>query len=403
MLQQYSIFSPVSGQAQNRPGILLADSFASESENMIYLQGMAQRMQGRGSLFTDTITDPLLMLTQYRLRNSTKYLLAATKSGVWYRGASAWTAITGATAFTGDEGDLWSFCHYNDTFVFTNGVDAVKKWPATGNVAVLGGSPPIAKYVTEYYRYLVLGNTTSGGSAYPSNLTWARLGYLEDFTNGDAGETSLDGDDPITGFAKLGDYLLIFKERSIFRAYPIGGDLVFKLERINDKIGCLSGHSIIVANGIVYFFGGDNRFYACVGTNEAPSISDAIPDICDSINPNKRDIIYGAYQEGLNRLCWLVPTGNSATNDKMLIYDLENKAWSTAVMDGTCLSPGGYILQASRTWDEQADTWDNSGGRWDDVVLLQARFQTFAGQLTGNVTRCGRPGRIRRWISPESL
>ncbi|MDD4924286.1 MAG: hypothetical protein PHF74_05575 [Dehalococcoidales bacterium] len=380
-LQQYHIFSPIGGIKQNLPGILLNDVFAEESENMIYRDGMVQRMQGRGSLYTDTITDPILMLTQYRKRSGTKYLMAATKDNVYYRGAATWTDITGATAFTGDADDIWSFCHFNDTFVFTNGVDPIKKWTGSSNVVVLGGSPNVSKYLTEYYRYLILGNLTD----YPSNIQWGRLGYLEDFTNGDTGEQVIDGEDHIRGFAKLGDYLLIFKERSIFRAFPIGGDLVFNIGRINDKIGASAGHSIVVANGVVYFFGGDNRFYACVGTNEAPEISQAIPDLCDSINPDKRELIYGTYQEGLNRIVWLVPTGTSTTCNEMFIYDLDTQAWSRAIMEASVLCPGGYIMQASRTWNEQADTWDTATGRWNDVTLLAGRTANIAGEYDGTV------------------
>jgi len=160
---------------------------------------------------------------------------------------------------------------------------------------------------------------------------------------------------------------------------------VFRFERINDKIGASAGHSVVVANGVVYFFGGDNRFYACDGTNHAPEISANIPDLCDAINSDERELIYGTYQEGLNRIVWLVPTGTSTTCNEMLIYDLETQGWSRAIMAASVLSPGGYIMQASRTWDEQSDTWDGMDGRWNDVTLLAGATANIAGEYDGTV------------------
>jgi hypothetical protein len=69
----------------------------------------------------------------------------------------------------------------------------------------------------------------------------------------------------------------------------------------------------------------------------------------------------------------------------MFIYDIENQSWSIAIMDGTCLSPGGYILQASRTWDEQSDSWDATSERWNDVTLLQGAVSNLCGTSNGKV------------------
>jgi len=379
-MNQYAIFTPVGGIKQNLPGILLNDAFAEESVNVIFKDGMVQRMQGRGAMFPDKLNEDVLMLTQYRKRNGSKYLMTATRNKVYYRGQNNWVDITGTTPYTGDASDLWSFCHFNDTFVFTNGVDAPKKWDGMGDVVALGGNPPIAKYVTEYSHYLVFLCLAD----YPSNIRWGQIGCLEDFSNGDAGECVLDGDDYIRGVAKLGDYLIIFKERSIFRAYPIGGDLVFKIEKINDKIGCLGGHSIVVANGIVYFYGGDNRFYAYAGANEASEISQNIPELCDRIN-QKANQIYGAYQEGLNRIVWIVPTGESDTPNEMFIYDLDTQAWSKADFPATCLNPTGYVAEGNKIWEEQSDTWDTAIGRWNDVKFLTGQRANLSGSQDGSI------------------
>jgi hypothetical protein len=137
---------------------------------------------------------------------------------------TSWDDITvDKTDLTGTTTDLVStalpLLSGESIICITNGKDAIVKWNATGLCEVLGGTPPVAKFIQEYKTYLVCANI-QGGVDISQRVQWSDTADPEEWSGGNSGAVDLieDGGD-ITGLSLFGDYLCVHKQNSIYLGY----------------------------------------------------------------------------------------------------------------------------------------------------------------------------------------
>lgn len=129
--------------------------------------------------------------------------------------------------------------------VFTNGIDAIRKVGITGNVALLGGTPPIAKYCRAFGPYLVLGYITTGGNTYYSRIQWCDTGDCETWVGGNAGSADLLEDpEDMTGIGIFGNFLTVHKQTSIYLGQLVTTSDVFRFDRKSTGVGCVAEATI---------------------------------------------------------------------------------------------------------------------------------------------------------------
>lgn len=306
----------------------------------------------------------------------------------------AWEDITGGVFFTTQD-VRWQFTTFFDSnlkkrvLILSNGVQHPYKWTGEGNIQPVNGNLPICKYLCEYKGYLMLGNIfDTDGTNLPSNIRWSSIGEYENWTGGDSGEASIGGVDEITGLAKVRDYLLIFKEKSIYLLSLTSGITVFSIGKLTDSIGCVAPNSIVSINDRIYFFGNDYKFYMTDGVSIS-EISSPIDSLISEMDFNQiKDLMYGVYLEGLNRILWLYPTSNSPENDKALLFDLKTGAWSTLSFSGTVITRGGYKLkEPDLKWSDLTNTWDEQTKKWNSISYLTGQPVNLIADENGNIYR----------------
>lgn len=181
-------------------------------------------------------------IADYQMRDLTQYLVVTTDDDIYYDNAGIWTSIKGALAFSDGRA---SFATFNNLLVGTNGIDAPYKWSSVGNCALLGGSPPIGKYITSFNGRLVLANCKDGAFDYPTRV------YYSDIDNPESwdvvtGYFELESDDAqqITAVKQLGQYLVVYKNKSIGIISGYGLDTWVVDRSFKTGIGCVSGDTL---------------------------------------------------------------------------------------------------------------------------------------------------------------
>lgn len=337
------------GIKENIPTILLSDIYTpgDPTVNVVFENGYLRKIKGRMSAF-DTIPDNeyINMLSSFQQTTGQRFFIAGTKSKIYYWNTDTWKDITGTATFTGEDKDYWSFTQYGNYFIFTNGVDEIFYWDGTGDIQQLGGSPPIAKFITNFKNYLIAGRLEDN----PHKIAWSSIGEINNWTTGDSGEAVVGDTEEIMGFGKTTDYLVIFKKSSIYILHYVGGNYVFNIIKRVEGIGCYAPDSIMVSNNFVYFFGANKRIYAFDGI-EAKDISAGIQDTLSNIKDENFGLIYGLTLETLNKIVWLIPEGDVDVCNKMLILDISTGVWFKFDIGGTVLAIGGYTLESAETWD----------------------------------------------------
>jgi len=394
-MKQYAIVSPAGGFKEDLPSILIDKVYTPgyPTKNVLYENGLIRKGKGRGQDFvTLTGSREVNMLAHFEKTTIAlgrkRYFIVGSKDKIYYWNGTAWADITGAATFTGTETDIWSFTPYGEYFIFTNGKDGLYKWGGTGNIAILGGTPPNAKYVAQFKNYVVAANV----AGYYNRVAWSAIGEMENWTTGDSGEAIVDDVQPIMGLSATTNYLVIFKQFSIYIMNMIGGDLVFSINKRVERVGCHAPHSITELNNQVYFFGSNKRIYMFDGI-EAHDISASIQDMLAQIKESNFGLIHGITIDSLNRLVWLIPKGNVTRNNYMVVYDVNIGAWFQYEIEGTVMGVGGYEVEADDTWNtmlaQPGITWAtiDPDRQWDDISYSSGERVNVIGSTDGKVYR----------------
>ena len=137
--QLFGIFSPLLGEKQDFPTILLDKTVQIENENIIRKYGEVRRRQMREPDMLDSSddkyqtpdTNPILHYHTFTKRTTgTQYVLAFTKAHIylWNTATKVWDTKFVCSADCTE----WDTVSYNDKVIATNNVDMVLVWDTTG-------------------------------------------------------------------------------------------------------------------------------------------------------------------------------------------------------------------------------------------------------------------------------
>ena len=204
-----------------------------------------------------------------------------------------------------------------------NGLGCTMNITTVSNNAVPMGVPTDlqkAKYVTIYQNYAFLANVTVDSVNYRSRLYWSGINNIGSWDAADFNDVSRDDGQKITGIKRLGDRLVIFKDRSIHVAFFTGdADIPFQFTQTNSPVGCVSNFSIQeVNNGLVflswdglYFFDGFNAYKISDRLNKT-----FLTDLADK----QFYKAVSCYQHSKNRYYLAIASSGQTDNDTIITW-----------------------------------------------------------------------------------
>jgi hypothetical protein len=222
---------------------------------------------------------------------------------------------------------------------------------------------PRAKYISFFKGRLWAANllnepyTVRWGGPQPYHKVWPQLSY----------EVLAEHDNsPITGMHPLGEFMVIFKQDSIWMAYDSGLDAfglqTYAIRQVVAGTGCVANSSIKAIRGNLIFLAEDG-IYRFDGAG-VEKISDPIGTTIADISPGRRPFSAAAHWKTNSLYLLSVSTGGSA-NDTTIVYDYDNGTW--------------WI------WDNiDAQHWLEDEGQYDEETLYfgdsQGRIYRMGGQ-----------------------
>ena len=129
----------------------------------------------------------------------------------------------------------------------------------------------------------------------------------------------------ITALKAVGNDMVVATDRSLYRMYITGNDFQpYGIRKTYSPVGCTAPRSMVVANGSMFFWGGDG-FYA-FGNNTAVNISEVrLGEIHRDMQSTLLNDICGCYHD--EKIYWAVPYDSTTHLDRIWIYDLRTKEW----------------------------------------------------------------------------
>lgn len=205
-----------------------------------------------------------------------------TNSNMYYWNGSAWTASTGWTSkglgqhrFAQLGGSIFVVNGANDMMSSTNGAS----WVTTNCPTSL-----VLSYITRYRGRLIAMNTN--GTVYFSSIINPAVSPFITWTTGtDFFRVNPDDGGYASGFATVGNVLLIFKNNGFYRA-DITNEFVVPDDLY--QVGAVSQEAITVSQGLCYFYSGTS-IYKTDGAAYPVDIGRTIQYYIDLIS-NKSDV-----------------------------------------------------------------------------------------------------------------
>lgn len=228
----------------------------------VFSQGGITKLRG---ITTASATTPIIALMRYEGTDQATTVLRMTPTKVHKLNTSgnSWDDATG-TDLTGISSTRPQWTGHKGVLVFTNeGKDRPRKWTGSGNTTVLGGTPPYAKAIADYEKFLMLGNISSDGTTFNPR----RIAYSDDYdvnwSSCTGFEINLDETDgEIRAMLPLGKVLIVYKADAVQPVRFVGGNTRFTHDVFPFDQGILAPRSLqMVGNAAHAFLATDLQLY----------------------------------------------------------------------------------------------------------------------------------------------
>jgi len=293
---------------------------------------------------------------------------------------------------TGDEDNNFVAAVVNDYYIFSNGIVPLLCWNMTdATVAELTGGEALAcKAMQMIGERLCLYHLPD----LPRRVKWTVVGGITpeaaDWTGPGSGDTDLDsifGEDVIQTAHKLGNYVVIYGEKTIAMQEYTGktpDDPYAFYVRVAGT-GTPSERGVCNLGDKHIMLGWDD-VYIYKGGTDVQSIGDKVSrELFDLINPTYIHRSFVVYLDEQYEVRIYFPLIGSTTPNCYFTYSLSNGSWSRG--SRSYMAFGAYKkITGADTWDTIATattTWDELTIRWNDVSLEKLSPLSIYGDANG--------------------
>lgn len=268
----------------------------------------------------------------------------------------------------------------NDWCVFTNGIDPPKRFDGT-NCVVIPNLPSSGNTICQslklYNTALFLFCTVEGGTNYSQRVRRSNQTDPSDWTTGTAGfDDLLDGADSIISADVLGPYLIVYKERSIYRGSFYGSSGInYNFDKMLSAEGVMSGGSVIDMEDY-HIVIGTSDVYEYRGDYSLKSISSGIKNKLYGYNSDVeakyKQRMFAFYNQELNEawVCYVSKTSADGNCDKILRYNITTGGWHTRELHNTICGFGSYTKTTSYAWEDLNGDWASQMWTWNTNQIL---------------------------------
>lgn len=336
------------------PGILVDASgvYPSESGGI--------RAVPTAAAFSDALPSACLRAFSHQDLTNSFRTVAGTSTKLYELSVTSWTDVSQTGDYTASS---WNFAAWGNYILAVNQIDPIQYQATSGDdFADVAGSPA-GKYITAAQNFIIVANITN----YGNRVQWCAQGDHTDWTpslSTQAGYYDMsDTPGDITGLAKLGDDILVFKARNLYHGTYIGPPLIWSFRRVQTYCGAPSQESIIELENGVYFVGQDD-FYVYDGTTPRRLGAGVRFWFQNRVDRNFLEKITGVY-DGMRRLLfWYYPVASDGTSNliEALIYDWQTQRWGRVEQE----------IEAVLTHWSSAITYDTIADFFATYTILEA-------------------------------
>ena len=270
-------------------------------------------------------------------------------SDKWGEGSLASTVIL-------DPGS-WSLDNFGEQLIATVKDGKTFVWdagatnPLDARAVIMTGAPTATRLTitSDRDRHVVhFGTETTIGDATTQDPMFIRFSDQENYSVyqptsvNTAGTFRLDTGNKIVAAVSGKDYNLILTDQAAYTMQFVGPPFTFSIRQVGSNCGCIGQHSVVYADGKVFWMGAGGGFFVFDGTVKLlPSlVEDFVFTTTGSnvgINYSSNEIIYGSHNSLFNEIIWFYPAGTplgdpAVQNNRTVVYNYVENTWSTMTL-----------------------------------------------------------------------
>lgn len=310
--------------------------------------------------------------------DDTKRVFAGTTTKLYELIAGVWTDGSRVGDYNGGSDTRWSFTQYGDATIAANRADTMQR-STSGDFADISGAPK-AEIVFSVGAFVMALNVNDGAEK-PNG--WHCCAAFDD-TDWTASVTTQSAKGllvatagRLTAGARLGDYAVAYKSKSIYLGQYVGAPAVWDWQLVpGGEAGCVGKEAVCDLGG-VHFFVGDDNFWLFDGTRPTPIGDNAVRQwFYDNSSQVYRYRTKCFFDRQNNRVWVFFPsTSSTGACDKVLVYHVLAKKWGQA--DRSVEAVINYA-SSGLTYD----TLDSAGATFDTLpdIGFDSQYWISGGQ-----------------------
>jgi len=359
----------------------------TDALNVRFLDGYAQQFLGHGSAYGTPVVVPYHVLpvnvgaARYWLYAGAQKIYAATiTSGVPVHTNLTRQAAGNDVNYSGVP-NQWTSTVLSGIPILNPGntVDPPQRWDLNpANRCVTLDNWPVntfCKSLRAFKNFLVAVNVTKAGNNFPYMVKWSSpadpggvpASWDPTDPTQDAGEFDCaEGGDPIIDALQLRDYLMIYKEHSVWRLTYTGGAFVMANQKVLGMSGALNRNCIEEVDGVHFVLTGSD--VVVHDGQQATSVLDkqARRALFSDMDASATDRAFVFKNPYLNEVfvCY-ASIGNSIPN-KALVWNYRDKTTSYREIPSIHHANYGSVSdEISQSWDSDSDPWNSDLTLWN--------------------------------------
>ena len=284
-------------------------------------------------------------------------------------GSSTWGTGSTSSSVILDPGN-WSLDNFGQQLIATVKDSKTFVWDPgttspqlTTRATVMAGAPTATRLtvVSDRDRHVIhFGTETTIGDTTSQDPMFIRFSDQENYnvyqptSVNTAGTFRLDTGNKIVAAVSGKDYTLILTDTAAYTMQFVGPPFTFSIRQVGSNCGCIGQHSVVYADGQVFWMGKGGGFFRFDGTVKLlPSLVEDYVFTTSGdnvgVNYSSNEIIYGQHNSLFNEIVWFYPAGTplnnpSTQNNRSVVYNYVENTWS--------------IMTLARSSYVDADTYD---------------------------------------------
>jgi len=289
-----------------------------------------------------------------KLDNTARFFVASTAKIEEATSGTAYTDRSRVGGYTST--NRFRFTQYGDVTLATNKSEVIQV-STTGSFADQSTAPKAG--IIETVNQFVFAFDTIDGTYGTSPDRWwcCALGDYTSWTPAIATQaatgrlTSSPG--PITAGVRLGDNIIVYKERAMYVGVYTGPPFIWRFDEIPGTVG-VAGNEAVVSVGTAHYFPGYEDFYVFDGARAVPLDSPVKQWFFADLSKQNASKIIGVHDFDRTLIKWHYPSEGQSTLNRCIVYNYKTGRWG---LDHQTIEYAVQYIPSGTVYDDLGATY----------------------------------------------